>query len=77
MHQAQPISVQASLSNLLTKAEVATRLRRSPSGVDKLRLRDPSFPKPIKDGIDRRSRVYFIATEIEVWLNAKIEARVA
>lgn len=77
MHQAHPISVQASPSNLLTKAEVAVRLRRSPSGVDKLRLRDPSFPKPIKDGIDRRSRVYFIATEIEVWLNAKIEARAA
>lgn len=52
MNQAQLSTVRASLSDLLTKAEVATRLRRTPSGVDKLRLRDPSFPKPIKDGVD-------------------------
>jgi prophage regulatory protein len=56
-------------------AEVSAMLRRTRSGVDKLRARDPSFPKPLKDGADRRSRIYFVRSEVEAYLSARLEAR--
>lgn len=60
---------------LMTMAEVAARLRRTRSGVDKLRARDPNFPRPLKDGDNRRSRIYFVRSEIEAYLAARLEAR--
>lgn len=60
---------------LWTMAEVAQAMRRTRSGVDKLRQRDPSFPKPLKDGDDRRSRIYFVRQEIEAYLSARLDAR--
>lgn len=60
---------------LITMTELAAMLRRTRSGVDKLRQRDPSFPKPLKDGIDRRSRIYFVRQEVEAYLQAKLQAR--
>ena len=76
MKRTQPGAVQApTLPELLTMAEVAQALRRTRSGVDKLRVRDPHFPKPLKDGDDRRSRIYFVRSEIEAYLAARLEAR--
>ena len=63
------------LPELMTMTEVAHGLRRTRSGVDKLRARDPSFPKPLKDGADRRSRIYFVRQEIEAYLAARLDAR--
>lgn len=63
------------LTELLTKAETGAKVRRTPSGVDKLRARDPSFPKPFKDGTDRRARVYFVAAEVDAWVRRKLDAR--
>lgn len=62
-------------TELLTMAEVAAQLRRTRSGVDKLRARDPQFPKPLKDGTDRRSRIYFVRQEVEAYLAARLDAR--
>jgi prophage regulatory protein len=56
---------------------VALILGRSSSGVDKLRVRDPDFPKPLKSSENRRSRVYFVRSEIEAYLQSKLDARVA
>lgn len=63
------------LPELLTMADLALMLRRTRSGVDKLRARDPEFPKPLKDGTDRRSRVYFVRAEVEAYLQARLESR--
>ena len=63
------------LPELWTMAEVAHTMRRTRSGVDKLRARDSSFPKPLKDGNDRRSRIYFVRQEIEAYLSARLDAR--
>lgn len=63
------------LPELLTMAELAAMLRRTRSGVDKLRARDPSFPKPLKDGINRRSRIYFVRSEVEAYLSSRLAAR--
>ncbi|MFC2970996.1 transcriptional regulator [Azotobacter bryophylli] len=75
---ATPYNTQAaSLPELWTMAEVAQVMRRTRSGVDKLRARDPQFPKPLKDGDDRRSRIYFVRQEIEAYLSARLQAREA
>ncbi|MDD2106817.1 helix-turn-helix transcriptional regulator [Pseudomonas asiatica] len=63
------------IPELLTMAELAAMLRRTRSGVDKLRARDPSFPKPLKDGTNRRSRIYFVRSEVEAYLSSRLAAR--
>jgi prophage regulatory protein len=45
------------------------------SGLAKLQAKDPSFPKPIKDGDTRQAAVYYVVAEIEAWLQAKIAKR--
>jgi predicted DNA-binding transcriptional regulator AlpA len=65
------------LPELMNMAEVAQTMRRTRSGVDKLRAKDPTFPKPLKDGTGRQARVYFVRAEVDAWLRAKLEARVA
>ncbi|UTW07874.1 helix-turn-helix transcriptional regulator [Pseudomonas benzenivorans] len=71
-HASEPTST---FPELLTMADLAAVLRRTRSGVDKLRARDPEFPKPLKDGSDRRSRVYFVRSEVEAYLQARLESR--
>lgn len=64
-----------SFYDLWTKAETASYMKRTPSGLDKLCARDPNFPKPLKDGGNRRSRVYFVRQEVEAYLAGKLAAR--
>lgn len=65
----------ASLPELWTMAEVAQVMRRTRSGVDKLRARDSLFPKPLKDGEKRGSRIYFVRQEVEAYLAARLNSR--
>jgi prophage regulatory protein len=70
----------ATLANpleLSTIGETGKGLCLSRSGLDKLRAKDPTFPKPWKDGTNRQARVYFVRAEVEAWLRAKLEARAA
>ena len=45
------------------------------SGLAKLRAKDPSFPKPIKDGDSRQAAAYYVVAEVDTWLQSKIAAR--
>lgn len=75
-HQAvSPYTAVPVLPELWTMADVERVLRRTRSGVDKLRARDPQFPKPLKDGDNRRSRIYFVRQEIEAYLAVRLQAR--
>jgi len=65
----------ATAGELWTKSEAASFMRRTSSGLDKLCARDPNFPKPMKDGNDRRSRVYFVRAEVEAYLAEKLANR--
>lgn len=65
----------SSLPEFWTMAEVAQVMRRTRSGVDKLRARDRDFPKPMKDGVKRGSRIYFVRQEIEAYLSARLANR--
>ncbi len=76
-HQAAPPynTQAATLPELMTMAEVAQTMRRTRSGVDKLRARDPQFPKPLKEGDKRGSRIYFVRQEIVAYLSARLATR--
>lgn len=45
------------------------------SGLAKLKAKDPTFPKPIKDGDARQAAAYYVVAEVDTWLQAKIAAR--
>lgn len=75
MHKKNQAVHAASLTDLWTKAETARYMKRTTSGLDKLCARDPNFPKPLKDGENRRSRVYFVRQEVEAYLADKLAAR--
>lgn len=36
---------------------------------------DPTFPRPIKDGVTRQAAVYFVLGEVEAWIQAQMDAR--
>lgn len=75
-HQAaSPYTSAKTLPELWTMADMERVLRRTRSGVDKLRARDPQFPKPLKDGDKRGSRIYFVRQEVEAYLSARLSAR--
>lgn len=75
--RAETAATPASPIELITINDLGPILIRSRSGVDKLRAKDPTFPKPLKDGNGRQARVYFVRAEVDAWLRAKLEARVA
>ena len=60
---------------LIRQPALCDWLDLSRSGLDKLRKKDPTFPKPIKDGAARQAAAYYVVAEVEAWLQAKIEAR--
>ena len=51
----------------LRKKEVAYLIGRSVSGLDKLIVADPSFPRPIKASPNRQSHAYFDEADIKAW----------
>lgn len=75
MQQQQPSIKNATPNELLTKKETAALFRRTTSGLDKLIAREPEFPKPLKEGNERSSRVYFVRSEVEAYLAAKLASR--
>lgn len=68
MHTDTPIQ-------MLSLAEICKILCKSRSGLYKLLASDPSFPRPIKDGIARQARVVFVSSELAAWQQAKLSAR--
>lgn len=60
---------------LIRQSTLCAWLDLSRSGLDKLRKKDPTFPKPIKDGVTRQAAAYYVVAELNTWLAAKIEAR--
>jgi prophage regulatory protein len=58
----------------ITQDTTAELLGVSISSLNRYKKR-PGFPKPIKDGTSRQAPVYFIASEIEAWLNLQMAAR--
>lgn len=60
---------------LIRQPKLCEWLDLTRSGLEKLRKKDPSFPKPIKDGDTRQAAAYYVVAEVEEWLSGKIAAR--
>jgi len=60
---------------LIRQTTLCEWLDLSRSGLDKLRKKDPSFPKPIKSGDSRQAAAFYVVSEIDAWLASKIQAR--
>lgn len=71
MHPIHPSIDQA----LIPQPEVCKAIGQTRSGLDKLRKKDPTFPKPIKFSNSRQAAAYYVIAELNAWLAAKIEAR--
>lgn len=71
MHQHHPTIDQA----LIPQTEVCKAIGQTRSGLDKLRKKDPTFPRPIKFGDSRQAAAYYVIAELNAWLAAKIRAR--
>lgn len=71
MHPTHPTIDQA----LIPQTEVCKVIGQTRSGLDKLRKKDPTFPKPIKFGSSRQATAYYVIAELNAWLAAKIKER--
>jgi len=60
---------------LIRQPSLCEWLDLSRSGLDKLRKKDPAFPKPIKEGDTRQAAAFYVVAEVDAWLLAKIMAR--
>lgn len=60
MHHLEPIQ-------LYTFDEIRAVLKLSRSGLYRQIKKDPTFPRPRKDGTARSCRVYFFGHEIAAW----------
>lgn len=60
---------------LIRQPEVCKAISQTRSGLEKLRKKDPTFPKPVRFGDTRQSAVYYVIEEVNAWLQTKIEAR--
>lgn len=59
---------------LLRQKTLMDMLDLSSSGFYELRKRDPSFPKPIKDGHSQQAAAFYVVDEVKSWLiNRMIE----
>ena len=71
MHPTHPTIDQA----LIPQTEVCKVIGQTRSGLDKLRKKDPTFPKPIKFGSSRQATAYYVIAELNAWLADKIKER--
>lgn len=60
---------------LIRQPALCAWLDLSRSGLDKLRKKDPTFPRPIKDGDARQAAAYYVVAEVEAWIASKVAAR--
>lgn len=59
---------------LIRQKTLMEMLDLSSSGFYELRKRDPSFPKPIKDGDSQQAPAFYVVEEVKCWLiNRMIE----
>lgn len=60
---------------LISQSSLIDSFDLSRSGLDKLRKKDPSFPRPIRDGHHRQAKSFYVVAEVEAWIRAQIEKR--
>ncbi|MEC9483359.1 MAG: hypothetical protein UMU75_08565 [Halomonas sp.] len=61
--------------HLITQQNLCRSLDMTRSGIAKLRLNDPTFPKPIKFSDSKQATCYFAVSEVNAWIEAKLAER--
>ncbi|KPB72512.1 transcriptional regulator [Pseudomonas cannabina] len=62
-------------NGLIRKVKLCQQLGITAGGLDKLKKRDPSFPRPIKDSDSRQAAAYYVVAEVEAWLQKRVADR--
>lgn len=75
MNQKEIIIDVAPPRRLIKKRAAADMIDQTPSGLDKLHRKDPTFPKPVKFGSNRQSCAYYSLDEINAWIAQKLASR--
>lgn len=60
---------------LIRQPNLCLWLDLSRSGLDQLRKKDKTFPRPIKSGDTRQAAAYYVVEEVIQWLNSRVAAR--
>jgi prophage regulatory protein len=60
---------------LASTKEILALLAISRTTIGRLRAKDPTSPKPIKDGDARTARTYYVLAEIEAWVQRRMDQR--
>ena len=53
---------------LIPQPALCVQIGQTRSGLDKLKKKDPTFPKPIKFSNARQAAAYYVVAEVEAWL---------
>jgi len=60
---------------LIPQPKLCEMLGKTRSGLQKLQKNDPDFPCPVKPGRSRQARCYYVAAEVNAWLEVQIAKR--
>ena len=60
---------------LIRQKTLMEMLDLSSSGFYELKKRDPTFPRPIKDGSSQQAPAFYVYEEVRCWLIDRITAR--
>ena len=71
----EALTMNTTAKALIRQSSLCDLLDLSRSGLDKLRKKDPTFPKPLKDGESRQAAAYYVMAEIEAWIQLRVAAR--
>lgn len=71
MHQSAP----SPNKGLIRQPALCQWLDVSRNSLIRLQAKDPTFPRPIKDGDSRQAAVFYVMAEVEAWLQAQIAKR--
>ncbi len=72
---ANQIGASSNPHQLIRIKDVLSLLAISRTTLSRLRERDSTFPKPIKDGCARGAPAYFVLAEVEGWVQRRMDQR--
>lgn len=60
---------------LISAKDVMRMLDIGRTTLHRVRNKDSTFPKPIKDGPHRQAHAYFVKAEVEAWIKSRADSR--
>lgn len=60
---------------LISRRDVMHMQGISSTTLHRVRSKDSTFPRPIKDDPNRQTHAYFVKAEVEAWIKSKADSR--